>query len=1628
MVIEMEDLEPDLNKLCKYIIYSINHEDLKTIFKKFFHAIIKYKESNNEIAIENLGEFIEHSHRQLFTILNQIINKPIDYTSEFSKNKYIVKFLKEIVFPELNLLDIQLIDQTRETHTIWSKKKHEYRFHRVFDLYSVDFNRMIVESLKLYLLTQYISYLNYESWKDESESKKREYLRKKSICIQEGFPILFQEKNERIIQFFIDLIRKKEISDLMFERGIIEISQIINSSVLQNLFPYVLLEKWNIFNILNSKIELPFRSDGPHIIDYENDNWIFIPKIANKIINCLQRQKSVHIIGPSGSGKTVLTRYLGYYFLGKNITVYYFDFLKIQKDKIQEILRYLFRLNLRKIKFENSLFIFENVHILEASLKSEINIVKKNFLSVINSRHFLIKNNYPKSFHFSKNLTFKLGTFSNDFKDFIRGLLNKNHVNEESIEYLLSLKIANLWIYGIFLKIYKSKYSDYSQSFIKVLSDPRELSKELTIYFKNLIQYKDFDLKTAEIPLFLNYTRFLLSVISLLSEYEVWLEYSFLIKIFAIRDGSPLGRLNSRLKIRDSDINNILSILIDLHEINIREFTEGGIIENEYLIPHSQMATIFKNTIFEEFEEKYKGLKENIIYLYLFHGKNFGTYLYNRNMLGYRAPYYERVEKIKKTNFDFNKFNSNLTSSNLKLYLVDAVEKLKKQILRTELDEINKFLDSLPYDYDKSLCKQIYIKIFDIEILGENIWHKKILNSNSKTLFSFVREIKWWHSNAELIKFLIKFNSSIISILKKNGSESMFDFISLLLDIPISEWNTIIDDIRNLLKEIHVSNENQYHIKSFISKVQKSDVSQIFASEIENLIYDFIKVNNLNDILLFANNNKKAAQIFIEFLKQILESKTNNTKKFIKKLASSELYQLSNLLHFLDKKDENLCCKFFDQYLYLMKIKLTESKYRKRRLFFMNFTAITIPKVVRERILLDWGWLINLLRDLSLHETIWFKAILFEDLIVKYFPNYIEKFKHDYSDVLELKLIEYNENLKDKSEIVDYIGHKEFDKKLNKKIALWYEELLLYYLKNKKFDTFRDKIYLLSNKTDLKKSIMHYLNFNRIVNSNAFKTVLRGLDYDQFAEMIRILIENFKIWPIMLINSNKHLLELNFGENFKEKISYDDVGRYYLDNLEFVLGNMRISEINNIYNGSRRTDEDILFHKLNDSLASNPNTFFVDEMNLIISKLEITELFNFLIILKKFHPNILHSFIDRFKSKILETFQDSILNIDYTLKIITLYSFTIDIITFLDHELNSTVFKRSLKNGFEEYDIFAVKIILEYIIRKNLTKEFNQFLKELNLNFELIFKNSSIDRIAIAYFSKTIWISRNLYLLNNNEIEKTTSFITFSEENINTLYSECGFYLEERANFGYYPHMIVIPKPNFLIFDLFLMNITPLIAQIKLQLSNGTLLDYLIFLKCIVSFEDAIQEKTLLLKNNFLDLVLSDKFIEKIIKSDFNTIYLFFKILNFYFPEEATSIFISNIEFFEGDSFWSILEQKSLNIIVDLIFHLIKEPKNATGKLLLRLKRILQSKSIIDLFQSFRILNNDKLNFLINAFKKEINFIIGNSSRMTLKKALGDTIENPWFKIEEEKLDLLKSKLPNIEAKLKEKYVIEPAI
>ncbi|GAI97288.1 unnamed protein product, partial [marine sediment metagenome] len=48
MVIEMEDLEPDLNKLCKYIIYSINHEDLKTIFKKFFHAIIKYKESNNE--------------------------------------------------------------------------------------------------------------------------------------------------------------------------------------------------------------------------------------------------------------------------------------------------------------------------------------------------------------------------------------------------------------------------------------------------------------------------------------------------------------------------------------------------------------------------------------------------------------------------------------------------------------------------------------------------------------------------------------------------------------------------------------------------------------------------------------------------------------------------------------------------------------------------------------------------------------------------------------------------------------------------------------------------------------------------------------------------------------------------------------------------------------------------------------------------------------------------------------------------------------------------------------------------------------------------------------------------------------------------------------------------------------------------------------------------------------------------------------------------------------------------------------------------------------------------------------------------------------------------------------------
>ena len=88
------ELDSEINKLRRYFEYSISHSDLKIIFKKFLQGIVKYQEMDLPEAIQNLGEFVEHSHRQLFILLNPILKVPIEYDINFSKDKFFSKFNK----------------------------------------------------------------------------------------------------------------------------------------------------------------------------------------------------------------------------------------------------------------------------------------------------------------------------------------------------------------------------------------------------------------------------------------------------------------------------------------------------------------------------------------------------------------------------------------------------------------------------------------------------------------------------------------------------------------------------------------------------------------------------------------------------------------------------------------------------------------------------------------------------------------------------------------------------------------------------------------------------------------------------------------------------------------------------------------------------------------------------------------------------------------------------------------------------------------------------------------------------------------------------------------------------------------------------------------------------------------------------------------------------------------------------------------------------------------------------------------------------------------------------------------------------------------------------------------------
>lgn len=183
-----------------------------------------------------------------------------------------------------------------------------------------------------------------------------------------------QQASEIAGKYCIEFIR------WYFRRSLQENGKILAKRLKSELKQDDYLSKFNEFkfeNILYSREVKPFRPDGPKIIDFEKEEWVYIPK---SFIN-FNFNKIAILGGYSGTGKSVIARYIGYYSMHlRNKSVYYIDFLELNKNDKDNLVENIDSIIINPLFkqatniFRNILFIFENIHDPEIN---KINFLRK---------------------------------------------------------------------------------------------------------------------------------------------------------------------------------------------------------------------------------------------------------------------------------------------------------------------------------------------------------------------------------------------------------------------------------------------------------------------------------------------------------------------------------------------------------------------------------------------------------------------------------------------------------------------------------------------------------------------------------------------------------------------------------------------------------------------------------------------------------------------------------------------------------------------------------------------------------------------------------------------------------------------------------------------------------------------------------------------------------------------------------------------------------------------------------------------------------------------------------------------------------------------------------------------------
>lgn len=1608
-----KSMENEIILIFRSLKFTLSSEVLTNIFRDLLWGIIRFKEKKLDDSLKNFREFVEHSHRFLFNNLNPLLQNPIILQYKEQNDKKYVEKLKNDVFPELNIKNVSLLEITRATFKNGNIYVHEIIPEYKKPIDKIPLLKVINNCIRLFLLIELIANLPKQIKTDNKKVKD----------IYKKYPTIFKKKtNNEILEIFLYQIFSTQIRDLIFERQIITTDHIKNSKILQKYYPFITIERFKIQIILDSKKVVYFRPDGPHLIDFKKGNWVFIPVISDEIISNLKKRKNILLEGQSGTGKTIISRFIGYNFLENSYQVFYFNFLECNPKEIHELIEYLIYFSHTDFP-KKILFIFENIHAINKETLKRLAIVKEYFTCLFTRRIFSVEEDDGDYLNFfSKDEIKKIDIDSKEFEDVIRGILEINTLPDRVITNLILMDFKNLWMLGIFLKLTIEEKDKVS--FFDILTDFEKLEGEITKYFKTLMESKHLTYSSSEKLVYLNHLKYLISIIAIFSDLEIWTEAPFIYSIFEIDDDSVFGEINRNINYDRSILKQILSFLIDIFEIKHREGkSKKSLSHFEYSIPHSQMARIYKNSILHILEEDYKGLTENIIYHYIFTGKFYGTYLYKTTQLIYSMFYEDYRERQKELDDKYESFYLMLTDPTNSNYYADGLKLLKKQILERGIDEAQWFLDSLPYKCDGKniLYRKFYELIFNDEgFLSNENWSKNLLDSDYKGIFYFIREIQEVLGDEKFEKFISQFSEEIINQFEESDELQLINLLILTINCSQEVWNKYYKSLKRFLINKKIDFDTIIKLDGRASKkLDKINQNHPKYSNIKEIFLESFKTSSMKEDIKFLYNYERY-KLFIDIFLEFLQNASN--EEIIKnKVRELNLFDYTTLITSLNNINPSISKEFFKKYHQRIKNKIQDADHSPLQNFLGEIQYLEYDKELLKNILLeDWTWFIDIIKKFKYNDLILISTEL-KNFFKNLFPEYLDEFEKIHLEILKSKIDTIFEELPIKKDIINLVDEFRFKGEINQYILKLFENSLINSLTTQDFKFYLDIFEEIYNKRLSRNYIVENFDFKGFISQEKFKKVILKADIDDIAQFY-YLLKYSRTWYEIFNKEFGNHLEARFGVNYEDILSYNRTGRLFLEELPIYIQNLEIEKLNLIYFSTFNQPEDILFIRLCELIYNNYELFLGELFQEKISSLNINSILNFLILLNNHHSSLLEKIKKEFKEQIKSKFELNPLEVENILSIFIILKINASYLQKLDKYLfNEPVIFFKIIETFQSLDLFTFRYILDYFINSGRFDDISEIAKRINV--KKMIEISTFLEISLAFYFYPLNLVREgsnndtpRYLLGQYNItlnDKLFLHLTRYEKHLVRVNISRPKRLNHFALYGY----------NKIEKEIILKEFNPYSKIILSKMKEAPFVDIISFFHSLISLKNVFPSIILNAPDEFYDFLYSNCCSKLLQNEDPENTYNFFRVFSFFDSIKARKLWNERKNIIETNT---LLIELDLNKIFELFYFAYYENYNSIPTRSLKfLKTKVKEIKFHELMQVLLIIDYVLLEVVLSLFENEIKEKVLKLSKFEVLKEF-EREKNIMFKpIYRKQLDLIKKKIPVIQKKLDEKYIHE---